>query len=332
MKTIKKSLSILGLSFILITGASAQNYIYKPASLTKPAVNLQKVEGAHLERFTKPYEIQRLSENVYGVSASYYNVSVVVGEKGVLLIDAPIMRGERILQAIQQITKKPVTALAYSHSHKDHLGGAASIIKASKNKITIYATKEVKEELLAHHMDIPAPTKLLSNKLHFEGIKIDVGSGINGHTEDNTTFIIRDGNRRIIHAVDLVHPDQLEFKDFSLSHDVVKYQTDLNILMELEWDVMVTGHGNLAYKQDVQFILKYISDAKAALGQGFGKAKFENSIKPGSPYAWFEGYKEDVVNIALEIFSDKYRSGREEEFDLTAKTHLEGIFWSMYTR
>jgi len=332
MKTRKKSLSILGLSLLLVSSAAAQNYIYKPASLTKQAVNLQKIEGAHLERFSKPFEIQRLSKNVYWVSASYYNVSVVVGEKGVLLIDAPIMRGERILKAIQQITSKPITALAYSHSHKDHLGGAAAILKGRENEITIYATKEVKEELVAHGMDIPAPTKILSTKLHFEGIKIDVGSNINGHTEDNTTFIIHDGDRDIIHAVDLVHPDQLEFKDFSLSHDVLKYQTDLKTLMSLEWDVMVTGHGNLAYREDVKFIQTYIGDAKAALGQGFGQTKFENSIKPGSPYAWFEGYKEDVVNIALKILSDKYRSGREEEFDLTAKSHLEGIFWSMYTR
>ena len=41
---------------------------------TEIAVHHQKVEGSHKERFIKPYEVQRLSKNVYWVSISNYNV------------------------------------------------------------------------------------------------------------------------------------------------------------------------------------------------------------------------------------------------------------------
>ncbi|MCH7774166.1 MAG: hypothetical protein IH784_07140, partial [Bacteroidetes bacterium] len=153
-----------------------------------------------------------------------------------------------------------------------------------------------------------------------------------GHTIDNTSFIINDGGRQILHAVDLVHPDQLEFKNFSLSQDVIKFEADLETLIDLKWDVMVTGHGNLAYKEDIQFIQSYIADIKSFLGKGFSQIKFEDSIKPVTLYAWFEGYKNGVVGVALKLLADKYRPGREEEFDTVAKSHIEAMFWAMYTR
>jgi len=332
MKKLEKSKLMMPLLFLLATNACAQQFIYKPASLTEEAIHLQKIEGTQFERFTKPFEIQRLSENVYWVSASYYNVSVVVGKKGVLLIDAPISRGERILNAIKQITDKPLTALVYSHAHSDHIGGAADILKGVDGQVTIYATKEVKDEIKSHHMEMPAITKVVSNVIDFEGIKIEVDSRLNGHTEDNTLFIINDGDRRILMAIDLIHPDQLEFKLFSLAHDPIKFQTDLEMLMAHKWDVMVTGHGNLAYKADVKFLQTYINDAKAAISEGFGIADFQKGIKEGSPYSWFEAYKDQVVDYAMEIFAKKYRAGREEEFDTVAHSHVEALFWAMFTR
>ena len=144
--------------------------------------------------------------------------------------------------------------MVYSHAHSDHIGAAADILNGVGGNVTIYATKEVKDEIKSHHMEMPAITNVISNEIDFEGIKIEVDSRLNGHTEDNTLFIINDGNRRILTAIDLIHPDQLEFKLFSLAHDPIKFQTDLEILLAHKWDVMVTGHGNLAYKADVYFL------------------------------------------------------------------------------
>jgi len=332
MKKLCKSKVILALVYSFMANAWATDFVYKPASPTTIAVDLQKIEGDHLERVVKPFEIQRLSKNVYWISTSLYNVTAVVGHFSVLLIDAPLGRGKRILQAIEKITNKPVTAVVYSHAHKDHIGDAKVILKDIKHKIDILATGEVYDEIIANNVKVPHPTIIIDNYIFFEGIKIKIGKNLNGHTIDNTSFLIKDGNRRILHAADLVHPDHLEFKNFSLSHNVVKYQTDLKTLMELKWDVMVTGHFNLAYKQDVKFIQDYIADIKAFLGKGFSQIKFEDSIKPGTPYAWFEGYKDAVVDIALNLLTSKYRVGREEEFDLVAKSHLEAIFWSMHIR
>jgi len=310
----------------------AVDFIYKPASRTEIAGPLQKIEGSQFERFLKPYEIQRLSENVYLISTLLYNVTVVVGPYSVLLIDAPGGRGNNILQAIEKITHKPVRTLVYSHSHKDHIADATVILKNIKHRIDIMATQEVYDELIANKLDVPLPTTIIDKFIFFEGIFIKVGQNLNGHTIDNTSFVIKDGHRKILHAIDLVYPDSLPFQAFALAHNVVKYQTDLKTLMELNWDVMAPGHGNIAYKEDIKIMLDYIADTKAFIGKGFSQIKFEDFVKPGFPFAWFINYRDAVVDIALKLLASKYREGREEEFDTLAKSHLEAIFWTNITR
>ena len=324
---------LIPLVLSLATSATASEFIYKPASPTVVAANLQKVEGGHLERFQKPFQIQRLSENVYWVSASYYNVTVIVGTESVLLIDAPIGRGKQILEAIKTITDKPLSAIVYSHAHSDHVGDAAVILKElGKNDIDLYATEQVRDEFIAHKMSMPAPTKIISEGIYFDGHYLDVNKTLVGHTPDNTTFLIEDGDRKILHAVDIVHPDQLEFRNFSLAQDPIVFQNDLDTLMSMDWDVMVTGHNNLGYKEDVKFIQDYIADIREYLGKGFSTLNFSDHIKGDLPYAWFDGYKVEVIDFAHKLLAEKYRKGREEEFDIVGKTHVEVFYWAMFTR
>ena len=335
MKTIVKRIFLLA-AFLLSLAANAttNEFIYKPASPTVTAVNLQKVEGGHLERFQKPFEIQRLSENVYWVSISNYNVTVLVGKESVLLIDAPIGAGKRLLEAIKTITNKPLSAIAYSHAHADHVGDSGVIIKElGNNDIVIYATEEVRDALISHKVTMPAPvTKIISDGLYFEGHYFEVYKNFDGHVPDNTVFLIKDGNRKIIHAIDLVHPDQLEFRSFSNVEDAIAYKNDIDTLMSMDWDVMVTGHSNLGYKEDVKFVQSYIADTQKYLHQGFSTADFSIHLKSDTPSAWYAGYANEVIDSAHKLLAKKYRKGREEEFDIVGRSHVEVLFWAMYAR
>ena len=55
MTTIVRSTLLLTTFLSLAASATASEFIYKPASLTVAAVNLQKVEGGHLERFQEQH-------------------------------------------------------------------------------------------------------------------------------------------------------------------------------------------------------------------------------------------------------------------------------------
>jgi glyoxylase-like metal-dependent hydrolase (beta-lactamase superfamily II) len=335
MKMIKSSNTLLMAAVLLLsTNVLATEFIYKPASLIEIAVNLQKVEGGHLERFKKPFEVQRLSKNIYWVSVANYNLTVLVGETGVLLIDAPIHTGKRVLKAIKAITDKPLRAIVYSHAHADHVGDSGVILKELGDKnIDIYATDEVRDALISHNVTLPAPvTKIISNKLVFEGHTFDVYKNFDGHTSDNTVFLIEDGGRKILHAIDLIHPDQLEFRSFSNAEDAIAYKNDIDYLLSIDWDVMVTGHSNLGYKEDVKFVQEYIRDIQSYIHQGHSKADFSAHLKSDTPYAWYGGYSDEVIDFATNLLKEKYREGREEEFDIVARSHVEVLFWAMLAR
>lgn len=335
MKIIKSSNALLmAVVLSLSANASAAEFIYKPASPTEIAVNLQKVEGGHLERFKKPFEVQRLSKNIYWVSVANYNLTVLVGETGVLLIDAPIHTGKRVLKAIKAITDKPLRAIVYSHAHADHVGDSGVILKALGDKnIDIYATEEVRDALISHNVTLPAPvTKIISDKLVFEGHTFDVYTNFDGHTSDNTGFLIEDGGRKILHVIDLIHPDQLEFRSFSNAEDAIAYKNDIDYLLSIDWDVMVTGHSNLGYKEDVKFVQEYIRDIQSYIHQGHSKADFSTHLKSDTPYAWYGGYSDEVIDFATNLLREKYREGREEEFDIVARSHVEILFWAMLAR
>lgn len=322
------------LAMLSTTTALAGDFIYKPASATEIAAHHQKVAGSHRERFVKPYEVQRLSQNVYWISVANYNVTAVVGQRSVLLIDAPHGTGKQLLAAIKSFTNKPLHGIVYSHAHADHVGDSRLIQKAlADTPIEIYATAEVRDALHSHKVTAPALiTQVIGDTFDFEGHTFKTFSNFNGHTQDNTALLIQGQGRTIIHAIDLVHPDQLEFRSFSNVEDAIAYKNDIDTLMALDWDVMVTGHSNLGYKADVQFVQDYIRDVQTFIHEGLAKAQFAEHFKGESPFSWYAGYTNEIIDFAHVKMAEKYRKGREEEFDIVAKSHVRVMFWAMFAR
>lgn len=126
----------------LIAVALAANTAY---SQETEATRLLKEQN---QEFTPP-EIIQLNKNVY-VAVGYdgSNASMVIGEQGVVIIDALRALGaaEMVAKEFREITDKPVKALIYTHGHQDHTGGTSAFIGKSKD-VKIIAREGFKEEL-----------------------------------------------------------------------------------------------------------------------------------------------------------------------------------------
>ena len=72
----------------------------------------------------KGYIVESLGDGLYYLSNGAYNTIFLVTEEGVIVVDAPPAIGEKYLQAIEEVTDKPVKYFIYSHTHKDHVGAA----------------------------------------------------------------------------------------------------------------------------------------------------------------------------------------------------------------
>lgn len=75
----------------------------------------------------KGYSILEITDDVYWLVSNGYQTMFLVTNEGVIVVDAPQPIGERYIQAIREVTDKPITYMIYSHHHPDHTGAAGSI-------------------------------------------------------------------------------------------------------------------------------------------------------------------------------------------------------------
>lgn len=162
-----------------------------------PNITKLKVQSAE---FTP--DIIKLNDDVY-VAVGYdgSNASMVIGEQGVVIIDALRALGaaEKVAEEFRKVTSKPVEAIIYTHGHEDHTGGASAFIGDIKD-VKIIAREGFKEELQEHSPVQPIlkqrnarqfgrdlPTKDVINRGVGPGYtsKDRVGEG---YIEPNTTF------------------------------------------------------------------------------------------------------------------------------------------------
>jgi hypothetical protein len=104
---------------VSITGAS-----YVEPSATDPIKPGQRIAHLFPRAVMEEYVLQRVTERVWWVSRHFYGSLFYVGKRGVLLLDPFLGGADATLAAIASVTPLPVTAVAYSHFHADHVGGA----------------------------------------------------------------------------------------------------------------------------------------------------------------------------------------------------------------
>jgi cyclase len=147
-----------------------------------------------------PLVVHQLKPNVYWVEGGGGNSGVIVGDKGVIVIDAKTTAaaGKELLDDIAKITPKPVTTVILTHSDQDHVNGLAAfpaglkIIAHENNK------KEQQTALAAGGRGAPPADRLPSqvvtkNKesLKIEGVKLELHHWAPAHTTGDRRGLLR---------------------------------------------------------------------------------------------------------------------------------------------
>jgi len=112
-------------SLLMVTPCLAQE-------ANSPTQRLKNQSAQFDERITK------VADNVYvAVGYSVSNVSMIVGDDGVVIIDTGLTLGDakRIATEFRNISDLPVKAIVFTHSHGDHTGGAAAFFGDTRPQI-----------------------------------------------------------------------------------------------------------------------------------------------------------------------------------------------------
>src|ERR1700677_3802769 len=158
-----------------------------------------------------PFVVHQLKPNVYWIEGGGGNSGVIVGEKGVIVVDAKTTpaAGKELLDDIAKITPKPVTTVILTHSDGDHVNGLASFPAGVKVIAQENNKKEQETALAAGGRGAPPadhlPSQVISKDkeaFKIEGVKFEFHHWAPAHTSGD--LIIYLPSEKIVFAGDVI--------------------------------------------------------------------------------------------------------------------------------
>jgi cyclase len=240
-----------------------------------------------------PFMTHQLKPNVYWIEGGGGNSGVIIGDKGVVVIDAKTTAagGKELLEDIAKITPKPVTTVILTHSDGDHVNGLASF--PTGIKIIAHENNKAEQEkaLAAGGRGAPPaghlPTEVVSkNKetMNIEGVKFELYHWAPAHTSGD--LIVYLPSEKIVFTGDIIATqmaDPLIHAEKNGSPE--GWITTTKGIVKLNADQFVPGHGMLQSKSDIQERLtrteKKLAQIKALVKQG--KSLEEVRMAVGDP-------------------------------------------------
>lgn len=259
--------SIFAQTEISTANSSTVNASYVESSVKKIISPSDKLNNLFERNMSQPYILQKIGERTYYVQRYFYSTTFYVGDKGVLLFDAPEGRGKYLLQAIRDVTPLPVTALVYSHYHVDHIGDSPFWNDEAKKEgvnLRIIASKATAEKMQFMNSRLPVATQVLSKKddqFKFEKQTIELHRFVKaGHTDDHSVWLLK--QEKVAHSPDLLNPDQLPMMGFAVSDTLVYHDSNLRQVEMLDWKYFIGGHGNIGSHDDFKFQRQFLNDLR----------------------------------------------------------------------
>lgn len=247
-----------------------------------------------------PFKTHQLKPNVYWIEGGGGNSGVIVGDKGVIVVDAKISAagGRELLEDIAKITPKPVTAVIETHSDGDHVNGLAAfpagikIIAQENNK------KEQEAALAAGGRGAPPaghlPNQVVGEKatLKLEGVKFELRHWAPAHTSGD--LIIYLPADKIVFTGDVIAttlPDALIHLEKHGSSE--GWIATTKGILTLKAGEYVPGHGNVMTRDDIEQRLNRVETKRAKVkemvAQGKSLAEIKTAMGDPAPAAGGRG-------------------------------------------
>ena len=241
-----------------------------------------------------PLVVHVLRENLSWVEGGGGNSGIIVGDDGVIVIDAKInsANGKELLDDIGKITPKPVNTVILTHSDRDHVNGLAAFSAG----ITVIAQENDKREqeaaISAGGKDAPPadhlPTQLVTkNKedLKVDGVSLELLHWGPAHTSGD--LIVFMPKQKVVFTGDIItnRPDPLiHLEKHGSSEGWIETARGI---VALDADTFIPGHGSPETKADVQQYLAH-AEAKRAkvkdlVAQGKSLDEIRNAVGDPPP-------------------------------------------------
>ena len=215
----------------------------------------------------KGYFVTEIADGLYWLIGGGYQMMFLTTGQGVIVVDAPQGMGEKILQAISDVTDETITHVIYSHIHKDHIGSAHIY---PDDAVYIAHSDAARHLKMKNDPDRPIPTKSFD-----DSFTLSVGDQVlvlsyEGSFHSKGDIVILAPKQKVAMVVDLFHPNAGPFLGFGITTDMNAHLAIHDILLEkYDFEVLVPAHEQILATKDhlktnKQFVLDVMTNVVKA--------------------------------------------------------------------
>ncbi|MES2258158.1 MAG: MBL fold metallo-hydrolase [Pseudomonadota bacterium] len=267
--------TVIAASIALATLASAH--------AQAPAAPASQAAPAGVAPVNPPLTIKPLRGGAYWVEGGIANTGFVVGDKGVIVIDAQMFvdAAATVQAEIAKITPKPVSQIILTHSDRDHV----LALPAYPAGTPIIAHEHTRADMLAASADPAArpasrelknflPTRTVTKRedLVLEGVRVTLLNTASAHTDGDLAVYLP--AQKIVFAGDLVTPGIGDYPGIHLCKrgSSLGWIQSLEAVLALDADTYISGHGEPLTRAELQTRVDAAkvrrSQIQALVGQG----------------------------------------------------------------
>ena len=243
----------------------------------------------------QPLTVKMLKSNVYVAEGGGGNTGIIIGDKGVIVIDAKTTpaSGTEVVDEVKKLTNKPITTVILTHSDADHVNGLAAFPKGLT--IIAHANNKMEQEqaIAAGGRGAPPkdylPTKVVTKMREsdtIDGVSMTLIHIAPAHTSGDLAVYLP--AQKMVFTGDLVAttlPDPLiHLQKHGTSQGWIDF---VSALVKLDADTYVPGHGDPQTKAQVETRLKNAEMKRAKIVSLVKQGKSLDEIKTalGEPAA-----------------------------------------------
>lgn len=216
-----------------------------------------------------PVTLKKVKDNIYFVEGGGGNSGIIIGQNGVIVIDAKttVAAAQGVVDEVKKLTPKPITTVILTHSDADHVNGLPAFPKG----ITIIAQandrKEMEQAIAAGARGAPPreylPDKIVTGEREsdtIDGVRMTLIHIAPAHTSGDLAVYLPD--EKLVFSGDLIgNGDPLiHLQKSGNSEGWIRF---VSALVQLDANTYVLGHADPETKAEVEGHLKS-AEAKRA--------------------------------------------------------------------